>query len=205
MSSGDPIAAPGVYKRWMDVPHPLAAARRRGRPVSHLDDAELFRLIAGGSEVAFEALWRRYGGAVLGLCRTILRDPEAAEDATQEAFARAWRSAATVDPRRGEPAAWLMTVARNAALNVARVTRPEPVSGIDEVPDPATERGMVDRLWLEGALTRLPEREREVIGLAYFSDLSHSQVATRINEPLGTVKSRIRRALGRLAEIAEER
>lgn len=188
----------------MDEPDPLHVGRRR-RPATDVADAELFRLIADGSEVAFEALWRRYGGAVLSVCRSILRDPEAAEDATQEAFARAWRSAATVDARRGEPAAWLMTVARNAALNVARVTRPEPVARIEETPDPLDVREAVDRLWLRGALTRLPEREQVVIGLAYFSDLSHSQVAIRTGEPLGTVKSRIRRALGRLAEMAEER
>ena len=189
----------------MDTPRKLAAGRRRRRPTSDLNDAELFGLIAEGSEVAFEALWRRYGSAVLGLCRSVLRDPEAAEDATQEAFSRAWRAAGSVDARRGEPAAWLMTVARNAALNVARVTRPEPVADVDDAPDPAAEREIVDRLWLQGALTRLPDREQEVIGLAYFSDLSHSQVAARLGEPLGTVKSRIRRALGRLAEIAEER
>jgi RNA polymerase sigma-70 factor, ECF subfamily len=187
----------------MDV-RPLSLARRRARPVADLDDAELFRLVAGGSEVAFEALWRRYGAAVLALCRSILRDPEAAEDATQEAFARVWRYAATVDPRRGEPVAWLMTVARNSALNVARVTRPEPVAPGNEA-GPTAEPEIVDRLWLQGALTRLTDREREVIGLAFFSGLSHVQVADRIGEPLGTVKSRIRRALLRLAEMAEER
>lgn len=204
-AGSDPRAAFGVYKEWMEEPHQLPVGRGRRRLAADVGDAELFRLIAGGSEVAFEALWRRYGAAVLALCRSILRDPEAAEDATQEAFARAWRAAATVDPRRGEPVAWLMTVARNSALNVARVTRPEPVAHVNEAADPGAEVEMVDRLWLQGALTRLPEREQEVIGLAYFADLSHSQVAGRIGEPLGTVKSRIRRALGRLAEIAEER
>ncbi len=182
-----------------------AIGRRRRRPSGDLDDAELFRLVADGSEAAFEALWRRYGAAVLALCRSILRDPEAAEDAAQEAFARAWRSAATVDPRRGEPVAWLMTVARNSAINMARMTRAETGAPVAEPADPAPDEQIVDRLWLRGAVTRLPEREQEVIGLAYFSDLSHSQVAARTGEPLGTVKSRIRRALERLAEMAEQR
>ncbi|MGD9696154.1 MAG: sigma-70 family RNA polymerase sigma factor [Thermoleophilia bacterium] len=189
----------------MDAPRPLSAIRRRRRPVSDLDDAELFRLIAGGSETAFDALWRRYGEAVLGLCRAILRDPQAAEDAAQEAFARVWRFAATVDPRRGEPAGWLMTVARNSALNVARVTLPEPVPEPFERPVPSREQEMIDALWLRGALTRLPDREREVIRLAYFAGLSHTQIAARVDEPLGTVKSRIRRGLARLAELAEGR
>ena len=189
----------------MDIARPLSAIRRRRRPVSDLDDAELFRLVAGGSGTAFEALWRRYGESVLALCRAILRDPEAAEDAAQETFARVWRFAATVDPRRGEPVGWLMTVARNSALNIARVTLPEPVPDPFERPAPVREQEMIDALWLRGALTRLPDRERELIGLAYFSDLSHTQVAARTGEPLGTVKSRIRRGLARLAELAEER
>lgn len=189
----------------MDIVHPLRVTRRRRRPVGDLGDGELLRLVADGSEAAFEALWRRYGGAVLGVCRAILRDPEVAEDAAQETFARVWRHAGSFDERRGRPAAWLLTVARHSAINIARVTRPEPVAVPDDGADPAGEQEIVDRLWLEGALTRLPDREQEVVGLAYFSDLSHSQIAARIDEPLGTVKSRIRRALERLAAMAEER
>ncbi len=189
----------------MEIPLQRVVARRRRRPVADLGDAELFRLVAEGSEAAFEALWRRYAAAVLSLCRAILRDPEAAEDAAQETFARAWRSAATVDPRRGEPVAWLMTVARNSAINVARTMRVEAGVPANEAADPADEQEIIDRLWLQGAVTRLPERERRMIALAYLSDLSHSQVAARTGEPLGTVKSRIRRALERLAEMAEQR
>lgn len=186
-------------------PRPSSSIRRRRRAACDLDDPELFRLIAGGSEAAFEALWRRYGVAVLAVCRAVLRDPAAAEDAAQEAFARVWRFAPTVDPRRGEPVGWLMTVARNSALNLARVTLPLPVPDPFERPGPGREQELIDRLWLRGALTRLPEREREAIGLVYLADLSHTQVAARIGEPLGTVKSRIRRGLARLAEMAEER
>lgn len=188
----------------MDLPRPATGGRRRGA-VADVDDAEIFRRIAAGSDAAFEALWRRYGAAVLALCRGILRDREAAEDAAQEAFARAWRSAGTVDPRRGEPVAWLMTVARNSALNVARVTVPEPVADVAAAPEPARDQEVVDRLWLSGALTRLSAPEREAIGLAYVSGLSHAQIAERLGEPLGTVKSRIRRALARLADLADER
>lgn len=189
----------------MEFVRPLATTRRRRRPAPDISDAELFRMVGAGSEVAFEALWHRYGAAVLSLCRSILRDADAAEDATQETFARIWRFAATVDPRRGEPVGWLMTVARNSALNVARVTVPDPLPAVEGDPDPAREQEIVDRVWLRGALTRLPEREQEVIGLAFLADLSHSQVAARTGEPLGTVKSRIRRALAQLADMAEER
>jgi RNA polymerase sigma-70 factor (ECF subfamily) len=163
--------------------------------------------VAGGSETAFRAIWERYGGTLYRVCREVLIDPQAAEDATQETFIRIWRSAKTFDPRRGEPAAWLVTIARNAARNVARVRVPLPSEVLDEAPDPSVrgEEGTVDRVWLEGALTRLPTDERTAIELAYFGDLSHTQVATRLDQPLGTVKTRIRRGLSRLADMAESR
>lgn len=190
----------------MELSRPLRIGLvRRRHPVGDLDDAALFRLIAAGSEPAFEALWRRYGAAVVAVCRRILSDPEAAEDAAQETFARAWRFAGTVDARRGEPVAWLMTVARNSARNIARVTLPEPADGPPDGVDPARERKIVDRLWLHGALSRLPEAERGIVELAYLADLSHAQVAARTGLPLGTVKSRLRRALWRLTEMAEGR
>ena len=169
-----------------------------------VSDAELLRLIGEGSETAFAALWVRYGAAVQRVCRGVLRDHDAAEDATQEAFVRIWRGAASVDERKGKPAAWLFVVARNAARNVARVRVPTPAVIPEMVGDEGPEDALVDRLWVDGALERLPESEREVVMLAYFADLSHSQVAARLDQPLGTVKSRIRRALGRLADVEEE-
>jgi RNA polymerase sigma-70 factor (ECF subfamily) len=134
----------------------------------------------------------------------VLRDPEAAEDATQEAFVRIWRGAATVDEGKGDPAAWLFVVARNAARNVARVRVPTPATVPETVGEEGHEEALIDRFWVDGALERLPEGEREVVVLAYFADLSHTQIAARLGQPLGTVKSRIRRALGRMADVAEE-
>lgn len=187
----------------MNIPRLVRARRRPRGPATGPGDAELFRMVAEGSETAFEALWHRYGAAVYTLCRRILHDDELAEDATQEAFARAWRAAGSVDPRRGPPAGWLMTVARNAAINIARMRSPEPLPEVDRAEEPS-EQDAVDRVWIHGALTRLPEREREALELAYFSDLSHAQVAARLGVPLGTVKARIRRGLARLGEMAEE-
>ena len=123
-------------------------ARRRIREQQLVDepnlvsDAELLRLIGEGSESAFRALWARYGTAVYRVCRGVLRDPEAAEDATQEAFVRIWRGASTVDESKGKPAAWLFVVARNAARNVARVRVPTPAI----VPETAGEDGHEDAL-----------------------------------------------------------
>lgn len=182
----------------------IRAERRLVDEPNLVSDAELLHLIGQGSEPAFRALWARYGTPVYRVCRGVLRDPEAAEDATQEAFVRIWRGAATVDESKGNPAAWLFVVARNAARNVARVRVPTPATIPETEGEDSHEEALIDRFWVDGVLQRLPETEREVVMLAYFADLSHSQIAKRLDQPLGTVKSRIRRALGRMADVAEE-
>jgi len=182
----------------------VRAQRRLAENPSQLSDLELLELIAEGSEAAFSALWDRYGRAVYRVCRGVLRDPQAAEDATQEAFVRIWRGAPSVDASKGNPAAWLFVVARNAARNVARVRVPTPSVLSETDGEDSHEHALIDRFWVDGAIERLSESEREVIVLAYFADLSHSQIATELGQPLGTVKSRIRRALGRMADVVGE-
>lgn len=176
----------------------LLAERGAGRDAS---DAELLRLVAGGSEVAFVALWARSGAAVYSVCRRILVDPDSAEDAAQEAFVRIWRNARQFDPRRGSAAGWMYTIARNSALNLARIRHPIPR---ETPPETYRDADPADGFWLETSLARLSDAERTALELAYFEDLTHSQVAQRLDVPLGTVKARIRRALGRLADFAEE-
>lgn len=189
----------------MRIPRHSDRRRFEGAAVAHASDAELFRLVALGSQPAFRALWARYGASVHRVCLEMLRDPQAAEDATQEAFVRIWRAAGSVDARRGKPSAWLYTVARNAARNVARVRVAEPHEGVEVPGDPDAEDRLLERFWIRGALTRLPDDEREALTLAYFGDLSHSQIAERLGQPLGTVKTRIRRGLSRLADMKDER
>jgi RNA polymerase sigma-70 factor (ECF subfamily) len=161
----------------------------------------LLRAIAGGSEPAFEELRNRYRRAVAGVCRTVAGSEH--EDCEQEVFARVWRKAALFDPHRGSAAGWLLTLARRTALNNAAARRaPLPV---DEEPvGDAAEPADVDAFWLDAALARLPERERTVIELAYYDDLSESAIARRLGVPLGSVKSWKRRGLNRLASLLEE-
>ena len=164
-------------------------------------DAELLREIAAGNEAAFAELRGRYGGAVARVCRTIAGS--ASEDCEQEVFARVWCKAALFDPARGSATAWLLTVARRVALNLRAPRRPplpleeEPTAGAAEPVD-------VDVFWLEAALARLTERERTVIELAYYGDLSESAIARRLSVPLGSVKSWKRRGLNRLASLLGE-
>lgn len=177
-------------------------SRRPDAAAGGPSDAGLLQLVAAGSESAFSALWARNGAAVYAVCRRVLADTGAAEDAAQDAFVRIWRGADRFDPRRGSPAAWMYTIARNSALNVARIQNPSPAAEIDA--GAHDDGDLIERFWLQGTLARLTPEERTVIELAYFTDLSHSQVAARLEQPLGTVKARIRRAIGRLADLAEE-
>jgi RNA polymerase sigma-70 factor, ECF subfamily len=171
-------------------------------------DGDLIQRAATGDRSAFEDLYRRYARPVFGLALRRLGDRGRAEDAVQETFTSVWRSAATYRPERGPGAPWIYAVARNAIADRARARTELPADIPDE---PSADAGPPDRAeqsWVawrvHRALEELPEREREVIALAYWSGLSQSEVAEFLDIPLGTVKTRTRAALGRLSEILEE-
>lgn len=174
----------------------------------HTTDSALLVRIAQGDRDAFDVLYQRYARSVLGLALRRLGDRGRAEDAVQETFASIWRAAGSYEPDRGPGGPWLYAVARNAISDRGR-TRPEPTA---EAPDePAAEPGPpehVEQDWIawrvHRALAELPERERVVVELAYYSELSQSEIAEFLNLPLGTVKTRTRTALARLAEMLED-
>jgi RNA polymerase sigma-70 factor (ECF subfamily) len=166
---------------------------------SGASDAELLRAVAAGSESAFAELRGRYGAAVSRVCRAV--GGREAEDCEQEVFARIWGKAALFDPARGSAAAWLLTLARRAALNARPHGRQLPVA---ESPRNPVEPAALESFWLDAALARLPERERAVVELAYYQDLSESMIAKHLRVPLGSVKSWKRRGLNRLAVLLGE-
>jgi RNA polymerase sigma-70 factor (ECF subfamily) len=164
-------------------------------------DAELLRAVGEGDEPAFEELRRRYRRAVERACRSIVGGE--LEDCAQEVFVRIWRKASLYDGRRGSAPAWLLTLARRTALNFRHARRaPLTAELLDDAG--AVDPPDVDRFWLDAALERLPERERRVIELAYFDDLSQSAIASELEVPLGSVKSWTRRGLNRLAMMLGE-
>jgi RNA polymerase sigma-70 factor, ECF subfamily len=172
----------------------------RTDPPGGATDVELLRAVAAGSEPAFAELRDRYGRAVQRVCRSLVGAER--EDCEQEVFARIWRKAALFDPARGSAPAWLLTVARRTALNL-RAARWPPPPNADPVA--AAERAAdLDAFWLQAGLARLPERERTVIELAYYDDLSESAIARRLRVPVGSVKSWKRRGLNRLATLLGE-
>jgi RNA polymerase sigma-70 factor (ECF subfamily) len=159
----------------------------------------LLQAIAAGNEAAFEELRGRYKGAIARVCRGVAGSDR--EDCEQEVFARVWRKAGLFDPARGSAAAWLLTLARRTAMNTRARRPPLPVEQ-----EALAEGGEVDvdAFWLDAALARLPERQRVVIELAYYGDLSESAIARRLRVPLGSVKSWKRRGLNRLAGLLGE-
>jgi RNA polymerase sigma-70 factor, ECF subfamily len=170
-------------------------------------DGDLLQRIGGGDRDAFEVLYRRYARAVLGLALRRLGDRGRAEEAVQETFTSIWRSASSYRPERGPGAPWLYAVARHAIVDRFRA-RTEPAA---EAPEEASsEPGPAERAetsfvsWrVHRALEELPQTERTVIELAYWGGLSQSEVAEYLNVPLGTVKTRTRSGLHRLADLLE--
>jgi len=170
-------------------------------------DGQLIERIATGDRSAFDELYGRYARAVLGLALRRLGDRGRAEDATQDAFVAIWRSARTYKPERGAGAPWLYAVARNAITDGLRRT-PEPTAELQEgpgsEPDPADHAESSWTAWqVHRALEVLPPHERPVIELAYWRGLSQSEIAKSLDLPLGTVKTRTRSALARLADALE--
>lgn len=186
---------------------PAATARLTDTPPERATDADLLGRIAARDRGAFETLYRRYARPLYGLALRMLGDRGRAEDAVQEAFTSVWRSASNYRAERGPAAPWLYAVARNAIVDRARARR-DPVA---EVPDtPSGELGPPERAeaafvsWrVHRALEELPEAEREALELAYWGGLSQSEVAGYLGIPLGTVKTRTRSGLARLATLLE--
>jgi RNA polymerase sigma-70 factor (ECF subfamily) len=186
------------------VDHSAAGSEAQSDSTS---DSDLLQRVARGDRVAFELLYRRFSRPVFGLALRKLGDRGRAEDAVQETFTAVWRSARSYRPERGAGAPWLYAVARNAIVDRARARSDQ----LAEAPDvPSREPGPDERAessyisWrVHRALEELPEHERTVLELAYWSGLSQSEVAELLNIPLGTVKTRTRSALAHLADVLD--
>jgi len=170
-------------------------------------DEDLLARVAGGDRDAFGDLYQRYARAVLGLALRRLGDRGRAEDAVQEAFASIWRSARSYRRERGPVAPWLYTVARNAIADRGRARIELPVEPTDTPSDEAGPPERAEQSWVSWrvhrALEELPETERSVLELAYWGGLSQSEISDFLAVPLGTVKTRTRSGLRRLAEELE--
>lgn len=170
--------------------------------------APLVRQVAAGSESALGAIYDTAGPWVLGLALRILRDRAAAEEVTLDVFVQVWRLAGRYDPAKGHAGAWILTLARSRAIDLLRSRNRRP-AGMESI---ETAAGLVDgnpgpeQASLESERTRrvrrameeLPRDQRRVIEAVYFGGLSHTEVASALGQPLGTVKTRIRAGMATL-------
>lgn len=185
----------------------------RGRPLAQgggradEPDAGLLGRVAYGDMAAFEELYDRYSPIVYGMVLHVLRDPSQAEEVAQEVLVEAWRTAARFDAERGSVRAWLVTMARRRAIDRVRAVRAAVdrdlrvgagiiVPEYDEVSESVEIR--LEQEQVRRCLHGLTGAQRESIDLAFYGGYSHREVASLLDVPLGTVKTRLRDGLVRL-------
>ncbi len=193
----------------------LVGMGRHGEPLG--DEQQAAAAWVAGDSDALRLAYQCYGSLVYTYCLRRLGTADAAADGTQETMLSAWRARERFDPRRAPLPAWLLGIARHRVLDSVRRRAKQPLLG-ESVGDGASsaladggtsvaadDERVADQLLVAHALTTLPADARSVIELAFFTDLTHTEIAERLNMPLGTVKSHMRRALHRLrTELREE-
>src|SRR5881392_1735608 len=176
------------------------------RELAHLSDEAVLALIGRADDQALAELYRRFGRLAYGLSFRILRDDALAQDAVQEAFLGAWRAAGRFSAERAKPSTWLLTLVHRRAVDLVRREerrRTEPLEAETEPGDvEATDEAELaaQRQTIREALRQLPAEQREAIELAYYGGYTQSELAERLGEPLGTIKSRMFTGLARLRE-----
>ena len=178
------------------------------RTFAHLSDEALVALLARSDEQALAELYDRFGRVAYGLALRILRDQSLAEDAVQEAFLTAWRTADRFMPERAKASTWLLTLVHRRAVDIVRREERRRAEPIETAGEPAEETPIDEAVWLryergrvQEALRRLPDQQREALELAYYGGFTQSELAERLGQPVGTIKSRMFSGLARLRDL----
>ena len=180
------------------------------KDLAHLSDEAIVALVARADEVALAELYDRFGRSAYGLALRVLRDDRLAEDAVQEGFLNAWRTAASFEPERAKASTWVLTMVHRRAVDIVRREqrrRTEPLEGVAHPETGSTDDEVFLRLQRErvqAALRQLPDAQREALELAYYGGFTQSELAERLGQPLGTIKSRMFGGLTRLRELLAE-
>jgi len=177
------------------------------RELAHLSDEALVLLAARSEQHALAELYDRYGRTAYGLALRILRDEALAEDAVQEGFLAVWRTASRFVPERGKASTWILTLVHRRAVDVVRREQRRRADALDEAVEPGGA-SVDEEAWLrlqrervQNALRQLPDQQREALELAYYGGFTQSELAERLGQPLGTIKSRMFAGLARLREL----
>jgi RNA polymerase sigma-70 factor (ECF subfamily) len=188
-----------------------ATPEGKKRPLAHLSDEALLALASRSDETALGELYDRYGRVAYGLARRVLRDGSLAEDAVQDAFLTVWRQAGTFAAERSKPSTWILTLVHRRAVDLVRREERRRAEPLDQAPEPAGGTTTDEEAWIRAqrqvvqeALRKLPPAQREVLELAYYGGFTQSQLAERLGQPLGTIKSRMFTALAGLRTILAE-
>ncbi len=201
----------------MTLTQPLVAPAREAVPKRAAQDllwASYLAAVAQGDAKALARLYDESSGLVYAIALRVLAEPSEAEEVALDVYTQVWRSAERFDPCRGSAPTWLTTLARSRAIDrlraiASRREREKPMEeswdwkSSEASPEAASIRSERRRR-VRSALAALPERERQAIELAFFSGLSHSELARRLGEPLGTVKSRVRNGMLKLRRLMAE-
>jgi RNA polymerase sigma-70 factor (ECF subfamily) len=178
-------------------------------------DAQLIARVAAGDEQAFGTLYDRFSPGLYSLVLKMMRDEKEAEDALQDGFAHIWRRASTYDPARSSAFTWAVMILRNKAIDRLRVRQRQERTidkattefshfpEADEAAAGEAERRDQGAL-VRSALLQIPAEQKQAVEMAFFSGLTHEQIADKLGAPLGTIKARIRRGLLKLREYLQE-
>jgi RNA polymerase sigma factor (sigma-70 family) len=180
------------------------------RGLAHLSDEALVALVARADEDALAELYDRFGRVAYGLALRIVRDPALAEDAVQEGFLAVWRSAARFVAERAKASTWILTLTHRRAVDLVRREQPRRAEPLDVTPHESGD-DTEDEAWLrlrrarvQEALKQLPDKQREALELAYYGGFTQAELADRLGEPLGTIKSRMFSGLANLRDLLVE-
>ena len=178
------------------------------RELAHLSDEALVALAARSEQAALGELYDRYGRAAYRLALRVLRDESLAEDAVQDAILSVWRTASRFVPERGTASTWILTLVHRRAVDVVRREQRRRTDPLERAPEPISGGGVEEEAWVrlqrervQAALSQLPDQQREALELAYYGGFTQSELAERLGQPIGTIKSRMFAGLARLREL----
>jgi RNA polymerase sigma-70 factor (ECF subfamily) len=192
----------------MESSRPQGAAREAEKA----RDRELMRKVVRGDQSALEELMQRWRRPVYSLALRILRNPELAEEVSQDVFLKVWKHAAVFEDQRGAFSSWVLTMTHHGAIDALRRGKArgsQVTNTLDNVvaatlPSPRPAVSNWQKLKLQEALQTLPEKQRRVVELAYFEGYTREEMAQILGEPVGTVKTRLRDAIQRLSAVFKD-